>query len=415
MTPKKHQLEMAKEGLEILVKNKIVYLAAQERTGKSLTAILICEEMAKIRVKNTLCLIITKKKALEGWQDTLDKYAYTQTTIFQVINYHSVHKITMCPDIVILDEAHNYISSCPKTSIFWHRVKQFTLHKPIIYISATPYAQGPQLLFNQFALSSYSPWRGFTNYYNWFKQYAQYDKKGKFKTIYLSGGRTVPDYSAVNSELVLKKINHLFVTTTRQQAGITQEPTDEIHYIKLTDSTCEIYDHLLKTKVLHFIHKDKDYSLVCDTVMKLRCALHMLEGGVLKIENEYLDLNPQEKIAYIQNTWGDKKTTVIMYHYKADKIKLEKHFKNTLLLQGTSNAEGIDLYEYDTLIIYSQDFSTARHTQRRARQTNFKREKPIIVHYLLVKKAISEQVYNTVSINKQNFVDSLFEQTTIGE
>ena len=62
------------------------------------------------------------------------------------------------------------------------------------------------------------------------------------------------------------------------------------------------------------------------------------------------------------------------------------------------------------LIIYSQDFSTARHTQRRARQANMNRDEPIIVHYLLVKGGISEQVYNTVTINKTNYVDLLFER-----
>jgi len=42
------------------------------------------------------------------------------------------------------------------------------------------------------------------------------------------------------------------------------------------------------------------------------------------------------------------------------------------------------------------------------------RKEDIVVHYLLVKKAISEQVYNTVSINKKNFVDSMFERYTLG-
>ena len=60
------------------------------------------------------------------------------------------------------------------------------------------------------------------------------------------------------------------------------------------------------------------------------------------------------------------------------------------------------------MIIYSQDFSTARHTPRRARQANKNRKDEILVHYLLVKKAISEQVYDTVSVNKTNFVDSTY-------
>ena len=102
-----------------------------------------------------------------------------------------------------------------------------------------------------------------------------------------------------------------------------------------------------------------------------------------------------------------------MFQYKADLMKLERHFKNARLLQATSYAEGVDLSTYKHLVIYSQDFSTSKHTQRRARQANLERKEPINVHFLLVKKAISEQVYKTVSLNKTNFVDSVFEREEI--
>ena len=102
-----------------------------------------------------------------------------------------------------------------------------------------------------------------------------------------------------------------------------------------------------------------------------------------------------------------------MYNYIAEGQKLRASFNNAKILQATSNAEGIDLSHIDHLIIYSQDFSTARHTQRRARQANMKRDRPIVVHFLLVSGAVSEQVYTTVSLNKQNFIDVLFERSAI--
>jgi len=136
----------------------------------------------------------------------------------------------------------------------------------------------------------------------------------------------------------------------------------------------------------------------------------MLEGGVAKIEKQYLCLDNQEKIDYIKEHFHDSLDLVIMYNYIAEKAKLEDSFVNARILQATSYAEGVDLSMHKNLVIYSQDFSTARHTQRRARQCNLKRDKPINVHYLLVKKAISEQVYKTVSLNKKNFVDSVFER-----
>ena len=58
MIPWPHQISLAEQGLSILKKYGIVYLAMEERTGKSLTAILMAETSLAKRI-----LIITKKKA----------------------------------------------------------------------------------------------------------------------------------------------------------------------------------------------------------------------------------------------------------------------------------------------------------------------------------------------------------------
>src|SRR5690606_37668489 len=97
-----------------------------------------------------------------------------------------------------------------------------------------------------------------------------------------------------------------------------------------------------------------------------------------------------------------------MYNYIDDGIKLRQHFRSAEILQATANAECVDLSMYEHLIVYSQDFKTAKYSQRRARQANKYRKTKITVHFLLVKGGISEQVYNTVALNKENFVDSVF-------
>ena len=60
MIPWKHQTEIAKQAVDIIKEHMIVYLAMEERTGKSLTALLAAEDL---NVKDVL--IITKKKALK--------------------------------------------------------------------------------------------------------------------------------------------------------------------------------------------------------------------------------------------------------------------------------------------------------------------------------------------------------------
>jgi len=399
MKPKPHQIALAQEGYNILKENMICYLAMEERTGKSITALLIaelCENIDDV-------LIVTKKNALgsvrdkEGWKHTLHA-TEGLTKNYRLTNYHQVHKQGK-PQLLILDESHNYISGYPDQPAIHKKLAELSPGVPIIYISATPHAQGYQMLYHQFSLSSWSPWRRYKTFYNWFATY------GEPKTAYFHG-RSVPVYTNTHEEMVLSDVRHLFIRKTRQDLGFSHEPVDELHYIELDEVTRIAYNELLKKKVLYF----RDYELVCDTGMKLRTSLHMLEGGAAKVEDEYVVLYNEEKINYILNTWGDSPDIAIYYHYIAEGLKLRAVFKNATILQGTSNAEGIDLAHLDTIIVYSQDFSAARHTQRRARQAAQHRDKPITVHFLLVADAVSEQVYNTVSINKKNFVDSVFEE-----
>lgn len=391
MKPRLHQLELSELGYNVLKQHMICYLAMEERTGKTLTAILIAE-MCDI----DSVLVITKKNAIGGWTDTLRRFPHKKK--YNVTNYHQAHKFAR-HDLLILDEAHNYISGYPKQSKLHRTIQNISVHTPIIYLSATPHAQGYQMLYHQFALSTWSPWRKYKSFYNWFQYYGVPEHAWY-------NGRQVPVYTTTKEHLIVPEIEHLFITRTRKQLGFDHEPVDKLHYIELDEATKACYNQLMADKYFNF----GDHELICDTPMKLRTSLHMLEGGVAKINDEYISLSNIEKIAYIKRVWGDTEELVIYYHYIAEGIKLRKAFKKAQILQATSYAEGIDLAHVDTIVMYSQDFSTAKHTQRRARQASQDRDKPITVHFLLVKKAVSEQVYNIVSVNKMNFVDSVFER-----
>lgn len=404
MKPRPYQIQMAKEGLQVLKDNAIVYLSAQERVGKTLPAIMIVEAIAVTKV-----LVLTKKKALAGWNDTLSQYSHKKQ--YTVTNYGQFHHVKGRFDIVILDEAHNYISGFPDASNTNLAARKFTRNVPLIFISATPFAQGYQMLYNQLALSTWSPWYKWSTPMMWFNEF------GIPSTVYTGAGPK-PAYTETKPEC-FELVKHLFVGYTRKEVGFTHEPIDKVHYITLAPATKKVYNALVASRAIVLNGRE----LICDTISKLRFTLHMLEGGVFlistvikkiggkkKVTRQYYQLGNTEKIDYIKQQWGDNEKLVIMYNYIAEKTKLESHFKHATILQATSYAEGIDLYEYDHLVIYSQDFSTARHTQRRARQANKLRDKEIIVHFLLVKKAISDQVYKAVSINKVNYVDSLYKK-----
>lgn len=404
MIPRPAQLEISKLGYEILREHMICYLAMEERTGKTLTSILMAE-MCDIRT----VLIVTKKKALNDWVKTLAQFPHEKK--YNVTNYHQAHKFGR-PDLLILDEAHNYISGCPAQPTIHKAIMNISMQIPIIYLSATPHAQGYQMLFHPFMLSSWSPWRRYKTFYKWFSVY------GVPSTAWYHG-RQVPVYTETDEERIIAETKHLFIAKTRKELDFDHEPVDQKHYIELSEPTKKVYNELMVEKMYEF----KGWELICDTSMKLRTSLHMLEGGVAKTTEiklrrsgkpytapTYRVLNNNEKIEYILKTWGDTDDLVIYYHYIAEGRKLRKVFQKATILQSTSDAEGIDLAHKETIVIYSQDFSTARHTQRRARQAAEHRDKPITVHFLLVKKAVSEQVYNIVSVNKMNFVDSVFER-----
>lgn len=423
MKPWASQEEVSDLGLEVLREHGLVYFAMEERTGKSLSALLTVQKSTAKKL-----LILTKAKALKGWNELLQAYTSHGLDI-TVTTYGKAKALRGKFDLAILDEAHNYISSYPNPSKTWFDVKQLVYGLPLIYISATPHAQSYSQLYHQFALSAWSPWHRYSSFKAWFKSY------GIPEVQYLSG-RTIDVYHNTIEDKVLNDVKHLFITKTRKQMGFEHEPKDKLHYIDLNKSVKEAYNYLLKNRVIEV----QGEELLADTPMKLRTALHMLEGGTAKLTlhsqpapntnivqcnkkavkecktiigyvyETYYDLANDEKIQYIKQTFGDSTEVVIMYNYIAEGHKLRKAFKFAEILQATSFAEGVDLHDRKHLIVYSQDFSTARHTQRRARQANKKRKEPITVHFLLVKKGISEQVYKTVSLNKQNFVDSVFQR-----
>ena len=387
---------MANDCYKVLKKYGLVYLAAEERTGKSLTAILLAEMTNRENI-----LILTKKKALGGWNETL--HSYQPDKMFKVTNYHQACKLSNTYDLIILDEAHSYLSAYPKTGKIWRDVAKLTKGQPIIYLSATPYAQGPQLLFHQFKLSSWSPWNRYRNFYEWFRVY------GISNPIRTPYGLT-ETYTKVQPG-TFNSVQHLFITKTRKELDFEHEPEDVCKYIELNPETRHWYNQCMNSEMLKIPEMDIECPL--DSPMKLRTTLHMLEGGVAKCEDKYYILPNQEKIDAIKRDFGDREDIAIMYQYIAEGEKLRKAFQRATIMQGTSFAEGVDLSSFSTLIIYSQDFSTARHSQRRARQANKKRDTEIKVHFYLVKDAVSEQVYNTVSKNKQNFVDAVFDRRTL--
>jgi hypothetical protein len=396
MIPKQHQLEGAKWALYTVRQYGIAYLSWQERTGKTLTALLA--------VENSLaetCLIVTKKKAIDGWAETLAQWHHK--TKFVLINYESVHKVPLQQfDFIILDEAHHAIASIGRPSSTWKKLYKYTKDKPIIYLSATPFAETVGQLYHQLKLAGvYSPWKGWSNYYSFHRDY------GIPKVIYTAYGQQ-QDRSIFRVEEVLRTVDHLFNYKTREEVGIEHEPSINVVHIPLSDYTKKLIALWKEHRVLRF---GEDIEVLGDSDSKMRAVHYQLEGGTLKIDaTTSIFLKEHEKIDYIHDNYNTDRIA-IMAHFIKERELLQQKIPKAIILSSDGDAEGVDLHRVDKLIVYSMSFKTSKHTQRTARQANHNRRTPIEVDILVCDKpAVGYAVYDAVAIKKENFVKSSYER-----
>lgn len=389
MKPYQHQIEKAKLCYDILKQKGYVYLAGKPRSGKTYTAILTCEMSG--RINNVL--VLTKKNAISGWDKftTLPKLKHT----YYVTNYEQVHKLKKgLFDLVIIDESHN-IGAFPKPSKRWKEIKKLCYDLPHIHLSGTAIVESANSIYHQMSISKWTPFK-YKNFYDFFRVYGV--------PYYIRAmGREIRQYDKFKPEL-LDKINEFTIYMTQEEAGIDIQATDKVHYVELDDNTKKLYNELQKEQIIELNH---DIHIVCDTTMKLRVALHQIESGVIKVDDEYIELGNTEKIDYIKRTFGDSEDVGIMCHFIGERQLLQKYFKKAKIYSSNAHAEGVDLSHLKHFVILSSDYSGSKFIQRRDRIINTNGSNTTVVNHILVRKAISEQVYKQVS-KKMDFNNSTY-------
>ena len=402
MTPFPHQIRKAAECWEILKSTGYVYLAGKPRSGKTFTSLLIAEKSDKI---NSV-LILTKKAAIPGWEKFINgaelKHTYKVTNYEQVGKWDSSKRkaiLKLNPEdyqLVIIDESHN-LGNVGKPTGRYKTIKSLCYNMPHIHLSGTAVVETPNSIYHQMSISKYNPFK-FINFYKFFEKY------GIPRYIKTPNG-DVAQYDKYKPEL-LEEINKFTIFMTQEDAGISSDvqAVDKLHYVELDDSTKKMYNDLQKDLIITL---PNGRELVCDTVMKLRTSLHMMESGIAKIEDDYIFLGNLEKINYIKKTFGDTKDVGIMAHFIGERELLAKHFKHAGIYSSTSHSEGVDLSHLKHFIIMSSGYSGSKHIQRRDRVVNVNGSVSTIVNHILVKKAISEQVYKKVS-KKEDFNNSTY-------
>ena len=262
---REHQIRGGKWALDTIREYGLAYLSWQERCGKSGAAI-YCTEASKAK----RILIVTKKKAIPGWNETL--VMFQTTKIYVVVNYESIHKIKDEFDFIILDEAHHAISSTGRPSATWKKVFGHTRGKAILYLSATPYAEHLGLIYHQLKLSTWTPFKGYRNFYDWFRMYGI---SHMTRTPY----GLVETYTKYKDELILKSIDHLFDFKTRKEVGIKHEPEANVVVVPLRKDTVKLMEEWIKDNMMEI----GEHQIIGDTPMAMRSKHYMIEQGVINV------------------------------------------------------------------------------------------------------------------------------------
>ena len=423
IVPLPNQVKFSQLCWEVLKEKGYVYLAGKPRSGKTYTAILTAEMSDKI---NNV-LVLTAKAAISGWTKFIDgnellQHNYHVTNYAQVGRIKTIGKKTFLDlklnaedyDLVIIDESHN-LGVIGKPTARIKLIKQLCYTMPHIHLSGTAIVESPNSIYSQMSISEYSPF----NHKSFYEFFNEFGLPYYIKVM----GRDMMQYDRCKIDTLMPLINQFTVYMTQEDAGISKDlqAIDKLHYVTLNDATRKLYNELqtdfisnVDVGMLHkdMAYKEPKYELVCDSTMKLRTSLHMIEGGVCKVDDKYIILGNTEKIDYIRNTFGDVKGVGIMCHFIGEQMLIKEQLKNVEVYSSKAHAEGVDLSHLDTFIILSSDYSGSKFIQRRERIINTNGSNTTTVHHILVKGAISEQVYKKVS-KKEDFNNSTYERTSL--
>ena len=398
-----YQEELSLQGAEILKKHKIVYLAMEVRTGKTLTAL----EIAKLHgAKNVL--LITKKKAITSIEKDYKNFGYTFN--LTVINNESLHLVNGEYDLLISDEHHRN-GAFPKPNKVTQLIKKRYANLPMVFLSGTPHPESYSQIFHQFWISNNTPFGYYTNFYKWAKDFVNVKQK------HLGFG-IINDYSQAKIDILKPIIDKYFIRYTQKDAGFETSVNENILYCNMLESTYNIAKSLKKDKVVKGVFE----AILADTAVKEMSKLHQIYSGTVKFESGKSMIIDHSKGFFIKDKFQGQKIA-IFYKFKEEFNLLKEVFGDLLTddlsefdnsnkniaLQIVSGREGISLANAKYLVYFNIDFSAVSYWQSRDRLTTMERTIND-VYWIFSKGGIESKIYKAVS-NKKDFTLSVFKKT----
>ena len=394
-----YQLELSHKAVNILKDKRIVYLAMQVRTGKTLTALHTAHLYG---AKNVLFL--TKKKAISSIESDYKNFGYSFN--ITIVNDEQLPKIESNYDLIIHDEHHRF-GAFPKPS---QRVKEFKLkfsRIPMIFLSGTPAAESYSQMFHQFWVSGYTPFKE-VNFYKWAKTYVNVKQRQL-------GHGLINDYSDAKIDLIDAVIQPYILKFTQEESGFESKVNEHVIYYP---TLCR---NLIERLEKDLIIEGKENVILADTGAKLMQKVHQLESGTIKFEcGKSMILNTR-KAEFIRDYFEGKKLAILYYFVEEFELlklvfpnfttdldefnRTDKHY----IGQQYSSAMGVNLSKAHCLVFYNFGYSGTNFIQARDRMTV--KERPVNdVFFVYGKGSLSEKIHKTVS-QKKNFTIKMYERT----
>lgn len=394
-----YQLSISIQAWNKLALYKIVYIAAEVRTGKTLMAL---NTAHLCNAKNVLFL--TKKKAIDSILNDYKAMGYTYN--LTVINNESIHKIDGNFDLLISDEHHRN-GAFPKANKITKYIKENYSHLPMIFLSGTPHPESYSQIYHQFWISDYSPFKQ-ANFYRWADEFVTK------KTIYVAYGEAI-DYSNANKEKIDIYTSKYFITFTQKNAGFTSKVEEHILRVTLQQKTYNLIELLKNDLVI----QGKTEEVLADTPTKLLTKLHQLYSGTIKFESGNSKVVDYSKAEFIRKKFFGQKIG-IFYKFKEELNALQQTFGDLLTtdltefdnsdksiaLQIVSGREGISLKNAEILVYYNIDFSAVSYWQSRDRLTTMDRLTNK-VYWIFSENGIEDKIYKAV-MSKKDYTTKLF-------
>jgi hypothetical protein len=402
-----YQIKISAQAAEVLDHKKIVYLAMEVRTGKTLTALNTAKIFGAKKV-----LFLTKKKAISSIQWDYDNFGFDFD--LTIINDESLHLIEGNFDLIIHDEHHRF-GAYPKPNKVAQLFKKRYSKLPMIFLSGTPTPESHSQWFHQFWVSDYSPFKQYTNFYKWAIDYVDVKEKRL-------GYAVIKDYSQAKESLIKRVIQNYLLTFTQAQAGFTTSVNEMILECEMQPITNLIINKLKKNLVV----KNTDGQVILgDTGVKLMQKIHQLSSGTCKFEDGTSKVIDLSKANFIFEKFKGVKIA-IFYVFKEEYNALlsvfgsenltnsVEEFDNSdknIALQIVSGREGISLKNAKYLVYYNIAFSATSYWQSRDRLTTMQR-KSNEVFWIFSKGGIELDIYKTV-LKKKDYTLKIFNKNNL--